>query len=738
MIWKWSLIESDSTTTVIAEPVGWDGVGYSLQRNIIHHGIFQGVDTGGFQFVDDAYDILLSAYNTDGANADVALLIEYKCTEEDSYTNYFQGKFDFNTFERQCADYCFIKCSVTSTTCVDVFLSRMGQDVNPEDVTNFDGEAITALSPTTLNIYGQEIFLQNTANHDGGGNWNATITDLSGLTGNRFYDIPIYLPNNPLIEIGEFNVNNVNPSVVAKNDGLDNIVFPLTDGIDDFDNLYQFMYLYAPNNDECVSQLQTDWVCKGEFNLTPNYNGSVTITLRSARLNPLTNGDFVDLGSVIIGASVALSNGITTTINFDESFTGLPNQPQSGSYIHYYWHVVIFKSSASATDITDIVINYDGGGVNTYTMNADSACPQSTADSYLLPDLLKRLPASYMSTDCPELTIDEELEACLEKYAATKGSMIRQVTQPSAPKLFTSFEWLFDQCRRVFNIGWGFDNDDTVLRIGNIEDFYQSAVNVNVGLIDKATFTTAQDLICGSIAIGYNKWEAEEYNGLDEMNTERRYRRNIDSNEMQMDLMSDIITAGYTIEITRRKNQANTGTSDWRYDDDLFLINCTDVDGDLYAVSGVEVNPSNIYSPSTRINYALTPARNMMRWFRSICAANPTIANDQLIFTSGTGNYIAQGQMLSYCPVEGSTLSESETIEVSNFDNDYYITPVWKTIYVEFNAPLNMSQFEAIKANPYGAIQFVCFDDVYRGSIVTMSHDPNVELAKFKLLLLPD
>jgi hypothetical protein len=250
-----------------------------------------------------------------------------------------------------------------------------------------------------------------------------------------------------------------------------------------------------------------------------------------------------------------------------------------------------------------------------------------------------------------------------------------------------------------------------------------------------ATFTTAKDLIYGTITVGYNKWEAEEYNGLDEMNTERQYRRNIDTNPTELELMSDIISAGYTIEITRRKNQGTTGTSDWRYDDDLFIINTNTIDSVLYAYQGIDANPNNVYSPNTRMNYALTPARSLMRWFKSIAAAQPTVANENFIFTSGTGNYIAQGQMLYNCPIEGSTLSEKETIDVSNFDNDYYITPIWQTVYATFNAPLSMAEFEDIKADVYGAIRFRCSDTIYLGNIIEMSHDPNVGIANFKLLL---
>jgi hypothetical protein len=295
---------------------------------------------------------------------------------------------------------------------------------------------------------------------------------------------------------------------------------------------------------------------------------------------------------------------------------------------------------------------------------------------------------------------------------------------------------LFEECRKIFNIGWGFDNNETELILGRTDIFYKSNVVVDVGLVDKAIFTTANDLIYGTINVGYNKWEAEEYNGLDEMNTERQYRRNIDSNPSELDLMADIISAGYTIEVTRRKNQAETGTSDWRYDDDLFIIN-TYIDDDLvlYAYRGVDSGAANVYSPATRMNYALTPVRNLMRWFKSIVAAQPTVANEDLIFTSGTGNYIAEGQMTVYCPVEGEVIAENETIDSTKFSDDYYITPIWKTEYVTFTAPFSMANFEDVKVNPYGAIRFRCSDTYYTGNIVEINHDPNEGLAEFKLLI---
>jgi len=60
MEWKWSFIEADTTTTVIDEPVGWDGVSFSLNRDMINHGIFSTVDTVSFQWVDIASTMIKS------------------------------------------------------------------------------------------------------------------------------------------------------------------------------------------------------------------------------------------------------------------------------------------------------------------------------------------------------------------------------------------------------------------------------------------------------------------------------------------------------------------------------------------------------------------------------------------------------------------------------------------------------------------------------------------------------
>ena len=742
MNWKFTLIDSSSVSTVVEPPVGWNGIGGNLTRNMIHHGININISTDSFEWVGEAYDLLYAEYLTNGANGQYQVQIDYECAEGDGYTNYFIGAFDFNTFERQCSDYCFIKISVTASKCTDVFMSRMGQDVDIESVTNFDGEAITPPLLRVLNIEGQDVLLQNKAFNLGTNSGNGFVFP-QGASAFYYFSFCQVLPANNMEEIGEFNVNGITLTPTTSGNVSIASAFA-TDPSGSFESFGRFLTIWKRTSDplNCIdNDAQIDIICKGTFNVTFDalgnvpgdfFDGEITPILKLFKYNS-TTGILTLLDTNSIGTIVCPS-GVAQSLAFNKAFSGTPSYTDA-DYLLYCFECFTERTGWDGLSFRTITFSVDYDNTSKIEMTLNSECDPTVATSVYLPELLEFLPTAYMDTDCPLLEVEAELKSCLDFYQITKGSFIRQVTEPSVPKLFVSYEYLFEQCRKIFNIGWGFDNNETELKIARIEHFYKSTIVADVGLVDKAIFTTAQDLIYGTINVGYNKWEAEEYNGLDEMNTERQYRRNIDSNPSELDLMSDIISAGYTIEVTRRKNQARTGTSDWRYDDDLFIVNANVVEGNLYAIRGIDNGAANIYSPATRMNYVLTPVRNLLRWFKSICAATPITANESQIFTSGTGNYIATGEMTSACQIENQPITENATISTAIIGDVYYETPIWKTEYVTFTAPFSMANFEDVKVNPYGAIRFRCSDTYYTGNIVEINHDPNEGLAEFKLLI---
>ena len=111
--------------------------------------------------------------------------------------------------------------------------------------------------------------------------------------------------------------------------------------------------------------------------------------------------------------------------------------------ISYYFNIDIVKITTSGLDTFDVSVDYDGGGVNYFNMETNSSNPASVTKSVPLPDLLEFLPTAYMDTECPTLAIENDLKTCLNRYSITKGSFIRNVTQPSVHNLFVNYEMLF-------------------------------------------------------------------------------------------------------------------------------------------------------------------------------------------------------------------------------------------------------------------------------------------------------
>jgi hypothetical protein len=731
MRWQFTIIYPDATEEIIDEPVGWDAIEWSAKRNMKHHGMFFSISTDSFQFVGDGFTILSNAYDTDGANADLGFRVEYDC-DGTGWVQYYLGKFDFNTYKRQCGDYCYISISIAPDSCVDRFLSLNNQEVDLTSTQDFNGNSITGLSSDSVKFNGQTFKVHDWGNNDTGENKNKTIYDVSGSTGNRFYYIPIFLPSTTggVSEFGVFNENGIDCAPVYKNGGQSVIT---SNTLENYLLYGTNLLVYRPLDNQGITVFDLDYKLNGDFNITPNFNGTATLNIAVFKKNWPEDNDFVDYGS-FTGTGVTLTAGLTTTIPFSLAGTYLNEfQPTPlTSAVYYYFYLQVNKTSASALD--SIACNMDYYGDNYFKMTAPSLLPSVQVPCYKLSEVMPFLCNAYVGQDCFDVY---DYTNRFEYFHITNGRKIRRITLPTDTPIRLSYQKAFEESQKIFNLGWGFANQDTELWFGKLDKFYDyNTVVFDAGAIDKAMFTNAQDLTFSIVKIGYNKWAGEEVNGLDEMNTERKYARNIDSNNNEKELMTDFISAGYTIEMTRRKSQDIVGTQDWRFDDDVFIVNTIQVEAEVYETyNGVDFDAANIFSPSTRYNYKITPARMMMEWMNYFTAPNPTHTNDNLIFRYGTGNILAEGRMYNDYFVEDLAISESQTLNAGDFYYTADAIPYWKTIYAEFTAPFGMADAQAVYSTPYAMVSFRCANETYYGYIVEIRHNPNEGIASFKLLL---
>jgi hypothetical protein len=731
MIWQFSLIDIDDVATVVEEPIGWDSVTWTAQRNLMHHGIFFNINTGNFNYVGTAFTLLLDEYELRGADGAMQLKVEYQCTPQDEYQLFFLGKFDFNTFKRTCGDECMIECEVIASSCVDKFLNRVDTDISLSTTTDLDGNSITPIVEQTMTIEGQDIILNDAANNFGGVAFDDTNCVLSGGSNPSHLIASYTLPTTTANELGVFNANGNNTTLIQKNITgelpFDNTTSPISITTTDWEDYMQFTSIYEPvgGSLNCLGNIDNTLRFKGELNITAQFNGILRSTIVLKKYSP-NDGTFITHGSYTVGVDDrTFTTGITDTASFDiadtNTFVLLEDE-----IICLFW--LFTFSSDAIVSCADIHININYDTVNEFNLTQLSSCEATTTKAYNVNSVFGFLP-NILANDCFDITIGNY---CLTDYSICNGLQIRNVLNPT-PQLFLNWTEYFQNIKKIFNIGWGFRTNETELVIDAIENFYGESVVVDIGSVNKIEFQNSQELNISIINIGYSTWEAEEYTGLDEMNTTRQYRRNVSSFYKPIDLISNYIAAGYTIEITRRKNQALTGTSDWRFDDNIFIINTQNDDVTTVAYRGVDYDPSNIMSPSTRMNYMLTPARNLMRWFKSLCM-NPTYTNDEFIFTSGNGNYIAHGKMEQDCSLEETPINENETIISGYFISQDSAKPLWKPMYMTFDCPLTIAQQQAIQADPYGVIKATCNGTDYYGSIISCNYNPNEGMAKFKLL----
>jgi len=726
MIWQFTITDSNNTNTIVDEPVGFTEMTYSVRRNLNHHGIFKSINTGSLKYVNDAFGILNTEYETNGADAKSTLKIEYKCAQNDEFTTFFEGRFDFNTFNKICGKMCYIECQVIVSSCVDTFLSSVDTNIDLDATTSLNGDAITALDSQTLYIDGQDILLINSANN----NAVTTISDTNQtiLTGLHNIYQSIYLPNTTSESLGTFNANGLATTLIQDGDGvlLDPNGTALGTKWTDF---MQFTSILEPpaTGLDCIGDYVYSFENTGQLKFTAQYNGFLEVSLQIKKYSSVTD-EFTFIDGVLLANFDPFTANIPIYVSTNATLTGsIPLE--STDILCYYYKYRINQTTGTALAL-NFTIELTTAVGNQVDIQQNSVCQLTTTKSYKLDDVFNWMPNAM--NNCFDVTCNAD---CFPAYQLTNGLMIRNVINPVVPKLFVSWTDLFRNITKIFNVGWGFTNNDTELLIGDLVELYTNTPILDLGSIDEVKFEHAKDLTYGLINLGYSKWEAEEYSGLDEMNTTRQYKRNVTSNNSQMDLLSNFITAGYTIEITRRKNMPLTGTSDWRYDNDIFLIN-TDFDGTVYrAYRGVDFDPINIISPTTRMNYRLTPIRTLLNWFKSIAAPTPDFTNEELQFNSGTGNYLAHGKMLNDCSLEITPLTENETIISNYFNDEDDAKPIWKAIYASFTCPLTIADKGTIDADPYGTFTFTCNGIEHSGYLVECTYTPENGTANFKILL---
>lgn len=333
--------------------------------------------------------------------------------------------------------------------------------------------------------------------------------------------------------------------------------------------------------------------------------------------------------------------------------------------------------------------------------------------------------------------------------AITNGFMLRgyPTTGDKSRVISLSLNEFFRGLNPIYNLGMGIEKTGAHYHIV-IEPknyFYDSSIILlTISNVPDIKRSEAAAYYYSLINNGYEKWETEFLNGLDEFNSKRQFSTGVKSISNDLTLVSNLIAAGYRIEVTRRNRFRDTSTEDSEYDEDNIIVALN------RSVSGLNVPTmlnvaeknenfsvvNNVFSPETSYNLRLSPVRNLLRWSPVIDAGLTKYVGREIKFTSGEGNYKMSSELASdVCPGRwnNNLIAENENIiwdDVDNSDSD----PIWLPEIIEFQYPLTLAQWESISANPKGVFEVSgSTNDYIKGFILELKYKPD-DVSDFKLL----
>lgn len=734
--WRFILINSDGEETQIDDPRGWEDVTVNIERDSDWHGIFFGYAFNKLEFYGEGADLLKEEYETQGVDGTMNLRIEFQCSEGGRYDTFYEGQLAFDQYSDTCGNECIVSLGLEDTG--DVMLMRNNYEQKIDLNNNIAFDEITVLTDYAglnfdLEIPSRGIPIKSAGSNDT--EQGFSLLDYSGwsnISGSgtgtvRGFTMPIFMIND-YAEIRETTINS-GPSFETN----------ATFNADNSKGITPFIHLLPNGTLKCTpSDFRMRFRVKGRLEDISNATRIVDLNLNVGIGYDPT--EVVSISNQILMSYEAGSPAIT---NFDVSFDEiLPLF--TGQKIYFYINVNYFKTSSAIIQSLNLYFEPE----SFVEFSGISYCEPTNAKSCFINEAVSRTVESITNdkirfystffgrTDSQPYSLLSQ--TCGGLFAISNGLNVRRrlLKDGTQPGFFVTLKKLFEELKAIWNIGLTIEPDINRegfnrLRFEDWRYFYQSDVGITFNYATNIVRNIDTERLYNRMTVGYNKWTAEQYSGLDELMTKRTYRVNINAVSKELEVTSDIITAPYTIEITRR---LDTGTDDWQYDNDIFAF-CLRYNGGIYSVetfADVAYSVENVSDSDTCYNGRITPARNAMRWFNYVMQGLRQIDNNsKLIFTSGEANYIAK-LGLNSCNIEGQPLAENESITIGDFYQQQDAQPITFPETLTFDHPLNYNLFKQIKNDPtlkFKSINVKCNGTDNYAWIKSISYKPNEGMA---------
>ncbi len=685
---------------LIDEPVGFDATKVKLKRSENWHGVMSETDSQSVDIYGTGYTILKDLYDSYGIDAVAILRIEYACVD----TFEVLGEYSITFYNSQwfCGNNCYCKVGIERKGCLYQLTNALDTKVDLDalkaidkttDLADYDylGKEIEVPSKTI--VLSSNAIVSEYITND-------VLVDVNAQYGGTYTGVIQIAFFMPFDNIGLEELSEISTAISFE---------PNFGAISDDDIHSEYIYKNIVNNFQCLGD---------SYNISINTSGVLNLST-TATLFPISVTFFVYKLSgttrTELYSQILINTGTPTdkiyeyNISYSDSVSLL-----EGDYIYSYIFVNALKTTSGNFDLFNISEFKD----SEFNISLDSICPSTNAKLYLVNETLSHI-SEYVTNNCLRVyseylgrtdsqPYNQSSDGCGGMIGLTNGLFLRRIedvyTGDKTPKLALSFNDVINAVNAVNPVGFAIElnGDDEVIRVENWEHFYNDMVVADIGSVTVKKSPNLK-LHFKNFKTGYNKYEAEEYNGLDEFLTEREYTTSLVNHNATLDKVCQFVASGYAIEITRRKGNADS--KDWRYDNDTFFICLKRLSGELVVEQGNIINNANIIDASTILNFTISPARMAMKWFKYITTFLKS--TKELIYSSGKGNTAAEGELINVCSIESGVISEKQNITQSDFqtsEDGIYLAELHGVDEV----PFTFEQYKSVKLNPHGLIAYNC------------------------------
>jgi hypothetical protein len=327
--------------------------------------------------------------------------------------------------------------------------------------------------------------------------------------------------------------------------------------------------------------------------------------------------------------------------------------------------------------------------------------------------------------------------------ALAAGLQIRQLpTRPDGTgtpiptALNTSLKQLLANLNALYNIGWGMEPVSTfgytnppeligtveqVLRVEPKRYFYQKWPVVKVlAAIREYELRPLEKELYTRVEGGFDKYETERQNGLEEFNTRWEFNSDVQRSESTLSIRCSYIAGGYVIEKVRRIDPLRDGSIDNEYDNDVFFIataksSGTHFDGQAYAPlthseraehftpdSALYAPDGNLIDGRRAYNLRLAPQRSLIRWLPILFAPERSADAGPIYRVSKV-----EGNRNEFFRLTDGTLDNEDPARVygkSGYDSGDNL-PWYDTVELTCQYPCSWEDYIALQANRYSPVQ---------------------------------